>query len=62
MASEAQKRAIKNYEKYNIDKMTLRLPKGKKEEIAKATINTGESVNGFIVSAVDEKLERIKKD
>ena len=52
--SEAQMRATAEYEKKNYDKVLVRFPKGTKDKIA----NTGSSVNGFIVSAVNEKLER----
>lgn len=39
--------------KKNYDKVLVRFPKGTKEKITK----TGSSLNGFIVSAVNEKLE-----
>lgn len=51
--SAAQDRAIKKYEKDKIDKVLLRLPKGKKEVIQKHIAESGESVNGFINRAID---------
>ncbi len=51
--SEAQMKATAKYEKENYDKVLVRFPKGTKERIQA----TGETVNGFIVSAVNEKLE-----
>ena len=53
-ASEAHMRATAKWEKENYDKVLVRFPKGTKEKIA----GTGNSLNGFIVSAVNEKLER----
>lgn len=53
-ASEAHMRATAKWEKENYDKVLVRFPKGTKEKIAQ----TGSSLNGFIVSAVNEKLER----
>ena len=53
-ASEAHMRATAKWEKENYDKVLVRFPKGTKEKIA----STGNSLNGFIVSAVNEKLER----
>lgn len=53
-ASEAHMRATAKWEKENYDKVLVRFPKGTKEKITK----TGSSLNGFIVSAVNEKLER----
>lgn len=52
--SEAQMKATAKYEKENYDKVLVRFPKGTKERIQA----TGETVNGFIVSAVNEKLEK----
>lgn len=53
-ASEAHMRATAKWEKENYDKVLVRFPKGTKDKI----VNTGNSLNGFIVSAVNEKLER----
>ena len=53
-ASEAHMRATAKWEKENYDKVLVRFPKGTKEKIT----NTGNSLNGFIVSAVNVKLER----
>lgn len=53
--TEAQKRATAKYERENYDKVLTRFPKGTKEKI----LRTGaQSVNSFIISAVDEKIKR----
>ena len=53
--SEAQKRATAKFEKERYDKVLTRFPKGTKERI----LATGaESWNSFIISAVNEKIER----
>ena len=52
----AEDRAIKKYEQEKIDKILVRFPKGKKEQIQQHVANTGESVNGFINRAVDQAL------
>lgn len=52
--SKAQQKATKEWEKRNYDSVNLRLPKGTKERIK----NVSETVNGFIVSATLEKLEK----
>lgn len=46
-------RATAKYEKANYDKVLVRLPKGTKDKIREYN----ESVNGFIVDAVREKLK-----
>ena len=52
----AENRAIKKYEQEKIDKVLVRFPKGKKEQIQRHVANTGESINGFINRAVDQTL------
>ena len=53
--TEAQKRATAKFEKERYDKVLTRFPKGTKERI----LATGaESLNSFIISAVNEKIER----
>lgn len=52
--SQAQMRATAEYEKKNYDKVLIRFPKGMKEKI----LNTGSTINGFVITAVNEKLER----
>ena len=55
-ATEAHMRATAKYEKENYDKVLIRFPKGTKERIK----NIGESVNGFTVKAVLDKLEQLE--
>lgn len=55
-ASKAQMKATAKYEEKNYDKVLVRFPKGTKDDITK----TGSSLNGFIVSAVNEKLGKNK--
>lgn len=57
MVSEAQKRATKNYEKEKIDKVTLRLEKGKKEIYRIEAEKRNISLNAFIVEAIEEKIK-----
>lgn len=52
--SKAQQKATKEWEKRNYDSVNLRLPKGTKDRIK----DVSETVNGFIVSATLEKLEK----
>lgn len=53
--SEAQKRATYKFEKSAYFKTLVRFPADKEMEIRAAA---GDSLNGFIVSAVLEKVER----
>lgn len=58
--SDAMLRAIKKYEAEKVDRITFRVPKGKKERIQQFATERGESVNAFINRAVDETMERDK--
>lgn len=54
----AHMRATAKYEKANYFKTLVRFPKEEEETIRAAA---GASLNGFIVTAVREKIEREKK-
>ena len=52
--TEARRAANAKYESETVERISLVLPKGKKATIKQ---QTGQSVNGFINEAIDEKLE-----
>lgn len=56
--SKAQQRAVNKYVREKYDKLLLTMPKGHKAEIQAHAAAQGESVNGFINRAIDEKMER----
>lgn len=58
--SKAQMAATAKYEAKAYDKILVRLPRGRKADIESVTKPKGESVNGFINRAIDEKLAREK--
>ena len=43
----------------NCDRVNLVLPKGRKDEIQATAKGIGESVNAFIGTAIDERMERL---
>lgn len=55
--SKAQQKAVNKYIKNNYDSIMLRLPQGYKQKIQEAAGINGESVNGFIKAAIDQRLE-----
>lgn len=63
--SEARKRANKKWNDENLnklyDRVSVLVPKGKKDIIKSHAETTNESVNGFINRAIDETMERDKK-
>lgn len=54
-ASEAHMRATAKWEKENYDRVLVRFPKGTKDKI---NATGAKSINGFIVEAVQEKLDQ----
>lgn len=58
--SKAAQRAVNKYMKENYDRVNLTMPKGKKEELQAQAARRGVSVNAYINTAIDEKMERDK--
>ena len=56
--SKEQIKATSKYESKNYDKILLRLPKGKRELVRVAAGRTGESLNGYITKAIDERMRK----
>ena len=55
--SDAQKKAsIKYLEK--LDEVRIRMPKGRKEAIKAAAAAAGESMNQYIITAIDQRMEQ----
>lgn len=57
-ASKAQQKATNKYIAKAYDRINLTVPKGKKDIIQAHAEANGQSVNGFINAAIDEKMER----
>ena len=58
--SEAQRKAAAKYLE-KLDEIRIRMPKGRKDEIKAHAETQGQSVNSFIIAAIDEKMERNRK-
>ena len=56
--SKAQQKAVNKYVKNNYDRINVTFPKGQKEKIAESAKAAGESVNGYIKKAVEQRMER----
>lgn len=56
--TESMQRAIKKYEAEKVERLTFRVPKGKKEIIQEFASKNGESVNAFLNRAVDEAMAK----
>lgn len=60
--SKAQMRATAKYEKSNYDKILLRLTKGEKDKYQMYAKSKDESLNGFIVRAMREAMQRDEQE
>jgi predicted HicB family RNase H-like nuclease len=58
-ASKAQQKAVTKYVKEKYDRIVVTMPKGKREMIKAVADAQGESLNGFVSKAVDERIERL---
>lgn len=56
--SKAQQKAVNKYVKNNYDRVNVTFPKGRKEAIKAHAEAHSESVNAFIIRAVNETMER----
>lgn len=59
--NDAQKKATMKYKEKNIKRIPLDVQKEKYEEIKAAAEAAGESVNGYIKTAVDMRMEGVKQ-
>lgn len=60
--SKAQQKAVTKYVKNKYDRFGLTMPKGNLDVIKAHAESRGESVNGFVNRAIDETMEREKKE
>lgn len=58
--SEAQKKSAQKWDAANLDRVSLAMPKGKKDELKAHAAAQGESVNAFINRAIEETMARDK--
>ena len=56
--TDAHRRGNLRYLRESVDVLHVYVPKGKKEAIKGHAAQNGESMNGFIVRAIDETIKR----
>lgn len=56
--SKADQRAVAKYVKNNYDRIEVKVPKGRKAVIQAAGTAVGESLNGYVSKAIDERIAR----
>ena len=56
--TEAQAKAAKKYLKESVEDIRIRVPKGDKAKVQEHAASVGESMNAFVVRAINETMER----
>ena len=56
--TEAQARSAKKYLKETVEDVRIRVPKGQKAVIKAHADKNGESMNQFVIRAINETMER----
>lgn len=54
--------SINRYMQKTYDRLNVLVPKGRRDEIKAAASAAGESMNQYIVSAIDQRMERDKQE
>lgn len=60
--SKKQQASVNKYVRENYDRILLTMPKGQKDTIKSHAETQGESVNSFINRAIDEAMERDRRE
>jgi len=61
LASKARQKAVIRYTKNNYDRLEARAPKGQGEEVKAHAKRNGESLNAFLLRAIQETMQRDKE-
>ena len=56
--TEARRRATAKYLRETVEDVRIRVPKGQKEIIKSHAAERGESMNQFVIRAIDETMQR----
>jgi hypothetical protein len=60
--SEAKRASNRRWDEQNIERLTVAVPIGKKQIIKDYAAAHGEKISGFINLAIDEAMERDRRD
>lgn len=60
--TEARKEGNRKWDAANLDRISIAMAKGKKDEVKAAASAAGESMNQYIVTAIDQRMERDKQE
>ena len=57
-----QTKANNKYKSKTYDRIELNVPKGRKKVMQTYAESANQSLNAFVITAVDERIERMEKD
>jgi len=60
--TEKKKESNRRWDEKNLDRISIAVPKGNREKIKAHAAAQGETVNGFIKRAIDEAMERDRRE
>ena len=60
--TEAKREGNRKWDTANLDRVSIAMPKGKKDSIKEAAAAVGESMNQYIIAAVEQRMERDRKE
>ena len=60
--TEGVKQSNRKWDAANLDRVSIAMSKGKKDEIKTAASAAGESMNQYIVTAIDQRMERDEQE
>jgi predicted HicB family RNase H-like nuclease len=60
--SKANIKAVSKYMKANYDELKIRVPKGRKNIYMNHATAAEQSLNGYVIQAVDERIERERSE
>ena len=56
--TDARKEGNRKWDAANLDRVSIAMPKGKKDDIKAAAAAVGESMNQYIINSVEQRMER----
>lgn len=56
--TEARKEGNRKWDAANLDRISIALPKGKKDDVKASAVAVGESMNQYIINAIEQRKER----
>lgn len=59
---ESRKKANQKWDAANLDRISIAMPKGKKDEIKAAAFVASESMNQYIITAIDQRMTGTPSD